>query len=83
MSAIRAFFSKIIAFIFALLGITSVPGIDVLKDYSFNIDTSISVSDELSNPASNVNVWSIYKTSPFVSVKANGENNVFDFVEYV
>lgn len=83
MSAIKAFFTKIIALILALFGISYAPDADAVKNYSFNIDTSVYVSDELSNPASNITTWSIYKTGPFVNVKANEENNVFDFVEYV
>lgn len=56
-------------------------GIDRMNNYSFTVDTA-KLGDVLVNPASNVNIWSI-QGNPFVGVKVNEENNIFEFVEYV
>ena len=50
-------------------------------NYSFEIDTS-EKGNTLSNPVSNVNVWSI-EGNPFTNAAASEENNIFEFVDYV
>ena len=49
--------------------------------YSFSVDTS-EKGHTLSNPVSNINIWSI-EGNPFVDATASEENNIFEFVEYV
>ena len=83
MSAIIQFFSVVIAFFLSLFNISSGMCVDAINNYGFTVDATSIVSEELSNPVSNVNVWSISENGPFVNVKPNTENNVFDFVEYV
>ncbi len=51
------------------------------KEFTFSIDSS-KTGNTLSNPVSNVNIWSI-EGNPFVNAQASEENNIFDFVEYV
>ena len=51
------------------------------NQFTFSVDTS-HTGTTLSNPVSNVNIWSI-EGNPFVNATANEENNIFDFVEYV
>ncbi len=51
------------------------------NQFTFNVDAS-NTGTTLSNPVSNVNVWSI-EGNPFVNATINKENNIFDFVEYV
>lgn len=75
--SIVAIFTSIITF----FGTVWNAGIDFLNDYSFTVDTS-ELGEVLVNPASNVNVWSI-QGNPFVGVKVNEENNIFEFVEYI
>ena len=73
MELIKKIFAGLFAFITML--------ISSINDYSFTIDTS-EKANTLSNPVSNVNIWSI-EGNPFTNAAANEENNVFDFVEYV
>ena len=51
------------------------------NQFTFSVDAS-RTGTTLSNPVSNVNIWSI-EGNPFVNATANEENNIFDFVEYV
>ena len=51
------------------------------NQFTFSVDAS-QTGATLSNPVSNVNIWSI-EGNPFVNATANEENNIFDFVEYV
>ena len=51
------------------------------NQFTFSVDAS-QTGTTLSNPVSNVNIWSI-EGNPFVNATANEENNIFDFVEYV
>lgn len=78
------FFKSIVAVFTALVtlfGTVWNAGIDRMNNYSFTVDTA-KLGDVLVNPASNVNIWSI-QGNPFVGVKVNEENNIFEFVEYV
>lgn len=68
---------KILAGLFALITML----ISSINNYSFTIDTS-EKGNTLSNPVSNVNIWSI-EGNPFTNASANEENNIFEFVEYV
>lgn len=77
MKSIIAFFTAIITFISGVWG----AGIEFFNHYSFTVDTA-KVGEVLVNPASNVNVWSI-DGNPFVGAKADEENNIFEFVDYV
>ncbi len=77
----KAFFSSLIAAVIAFFGTISSGIIDVVNNYEFIVDAS-ETGAVLSNPASNVNVWSI-DGDPFVGAKINEENNIFDFVNYV
>ena len=51
------------------------------NQFTFSVDTS-KTGATLSNPVSNVNIWSI-EGNPFVNAAASKENNIFEFVEYV
>ncbi len=75
--SIVAIFTSIVTFFGAVWN----AGIDAVNSYSFTVDTS-ELGDVLVNPASNVNIWSI-QGNPFVGVKVNEENNIFEFVDYV
>ncbi|MBQ2841420.1 MAG: hypothetical protein IJE72_00125 [Clostridia bacterium] len=77
----KAFFASAIAAIIAFFATISGAVIDAVNNYEFTVDAS-ETGVVLSNPASNVNVWSI-DGNPFVNAKANEENNIFDFVNYV
>lgn len=77
----KAFFSSVLAAIIAFLGTISGGIIDLVNNYEFTVDAS-ETGAVLSNPASNVNIWSI-DGNPFVGAEINEENNVFDFVNYV
>ncbi len=74
---IVAVFTAIITFLSSVWG----AGVEFFNNYKFVIDTS-ETGTVLSNPVSNVNVWSI-QGNPFVGVKINEENNIFEFVEYI
>ena len=68
---------KIIAGLFSLIMLF----IGSINDYSFTIDTS-EKGNTLSNPVSNINIWSV-EGNPFTNAVANEENNIFEFVDYV
>lgn len=84
-----AFLNSVISFVLALLisvlSFISPPAgeklTDKINNYKFTVDTS-ETGAVLTNPASNVNVWSI-EGNPFVGAKASEEYNVFEFVNYV
>ncbi len=67
----------IIAFLSTVSGIFSGDN----NQFTFSVDAS-HTGTTLSNPVSNVNIWSI-EGNPFVNATKNEENNIFDFVEYV
>lgn len=75
--SIVALFTSVVMF----FGTVWNAGISAVNSYSFTVDTS-ELGDVLVNPASNVNIWSI-QGNPFVGVKINEENNVFEFVDYI
>lgn len=75
--SIVAVFTAIVTFISGVWD----AGVELFNNYKFTVDTS-EVGEVIANPASNVNVWSI-QDNPFVGVKADEENNIFEFVEYV
>lgn len=77
----KAFFLSVLAAIIAFFGTISGGIIDSVNNYEFTVDAS-ETGAVLSNPASNVNIWSI-DGNPFVGAEINEENNVFDFVNYV
>ncbi len=77
----KEFFASTLATIIAIFGCIEAFFTNIVNDYEFTVDTS-QVGDVLSNPVSNVNVWSI-DGNPFVDKQANEENNIFDFVSYV
>lgn len=51
------------------------------NQFVFTVDAS-ETGATLSNPVSNVNIWSI-EGNPFVNAESNKENDIFEFVEYV
>ena len=79
------FFNSIISFfmsvILTVLSVFVPSAGGRINDYKFSIDAS-ETGNVLSNPASNVNIWSI-EGNPFVGAKANEEYNIFEFVNYV
>ncbi len=80
-SALVKFLSLLIPLILSFFGIIGgiISGGD--NQFTFSVDAS-TTGTTLSNPVSNVNVWSI-EGNPFVNATKNEENNIFDFVEYV
>lgn len=81
MTALKQLLSSLLAAIIGFFG--SVGGFftDIVNNYEFTVDVS-QTGSVLSNPASNVNIWSI-DGNPFVGKQINEENNIFDFVTYV
>lgn len=77
----KQFFAALLASLVAFFGSVELYFTDMVNDYEFTVDAS-QAGDVLSNPVSNVNVWSI-DGNPFVNQKINEENNIFDFVTYV
>lgn len=76
----KAFISYVLAVIISFFG--NLFGYsDKINNYEFTVDAS-QTGNVLTNPASNVNIWSI-QDNPFVNAKINEENNIFDFVNYV
>lgn len=75
--SIVALFTSVVMF----FGTVWNAGVSAVNSYSFTVDTS-ELGDVLVNPASNVNIWSI-QGNPFVGVKINEENNIFEFVDYI
>ncbi len=77
----KAFFASVIAAAIAFFSSAWGDIVDVFNNYEFTVDASVT-GRVLSNPASNVNIWSI-EGNPFVGAEVNEENNIFDFVNYV
>ncbi len=77
----KEFFAALLASVIAFFGSVELYFTDMVNDYEFTVDAS-QAGEVLSNPASNVNIWSI-DGNPFVGQKINEENNIFDFVNYV
>lgn len=77
----KGFFSALLASIIAFFAPVESYFTDMLNNVEFTVDAS-QAGEVLSNPASNVNIWSI-DGNPFVDKKINEENNIFDFVSYV
>ena len=77
----KQFFSAILAAIIGFFGTLSANITDLVNNYEFTVDASQQGS-VLSNPACNINVWSI-DGNPFVNQKRNEEYDIFDFVNYV
>ena len=83
------FFKNVISFflsvLIAVISFIMPPAGEKLKDeinnYKFSVDTSVTGA-VLTNPASNVNIWSI-EGNPFVNATASEEYNIFEFVNYV
>ncbi len=78
---IKGFFASVLAAITAFTSAIASFGIDCVNNYSFVSDAS-QTGAVLSNPASNVNIWSI-QGNPFANATNNPENDIFEFVEYV
>ncbi len=80
-AALVKFLSILIPLILSFLG--TIGGIISGNDnqFTFSVDAS-KTGATLSNPVSNVNIWSI-EGNPFVNATKNEENNIFDFVKYV
>lgn len=81
MKIIKKIIIAVVCVAIVTLGIWSVIAMGVFNDYSFTINTS-EKGTALSNPVSNVNVWSI-EGNQFVDASVDEENNIFEFVEYV
>lgn len=81
MAILKQFLSAILAAIIGFFGTLSANLTDLVNNYEFTVDASQS-GRVLSNPASNVNIWSI-DGNPFVNQKNNEEYDIFDFVNYV
>ncbi len=73
MEIIKKFIAAVTGFLMFVVG--------AVNNYSFSIDAT-EKGKTLSNPVSNINIWSI-EGNPFVNATANEENNIFEFVEYV
>lgn len=81
MDKLKQIISAVLAAIIGFFGSISAAVTDLVNDYSFTVDAS-QYGNVLSNPASNVNVWSI-DGNPFVNQKNNAEYDIFEFVNYV
>ncbi len=80
-SALVKFLSILIPLILSFFGIIGGIISGDNNQFTFSVDAS-KTGTTLSNPVSNVNIWSI-EGNPFVNATVNEENNIFDFVEYV
>ena len=78
MEKIKQFFAGILAAIVGFFGTLTADITDLVNDYEFTVDSS-QYGDVLSNPASNINIWSI-EGDPFVGAKNNPEYDIFEFV---
>ena len=81
MDTIKQFFAGILAAIVGFFGTLTADITDLVNDYEFTVDAS-QYGDVLSNPASNVNIWSI-DGNPFVGAVKHPEYDIFEFVNYV
>ena len=81
MDNIKQFFAALLATVIGFFNNIGTTVTDWVNNYEFTVDAS-QTGEVLSNPASNVNIWSI-DGNPFVDKKINEENNIFEFVDYV
>jgi len=81
MDKIKQFFAGILAAIVGFFGTLTADVTDLVNDYEFTVDAS-QCGDVLSNPASNINIWSI-EGDPFVGAVRHPEYDIFEFVNYV
>lgn len=81
MDNIKQFFAAVLATVIGFFNNIGTTVTDWVNNYEFTVDAS-QTGEVLSNPASNVNIWSI-DGNPFVDKKINEENNIFEFVDYV
>lgn len=81
MDKIKQFFAGILAAIVGFFGTLTADVTDLVNDSEFTVDAS-QYGDVLSNPASNVNIWSI-DGNPFVGAVNHPEYDIFEFVNYV
>ncbi len=79
--AIKKFFCEILAFIIGFFSTCWANTVSLFDRVEFSVDTS-SLSAELPNIESNVNIWD-FNGNTFANPKRNEENDVFEFVEYV
>lgn len=77
----KEFFAALLASVIAFFSPIELYFTDKINNYEFTVDAS-QTGEVLSNPASNVNIWSI-DGNPFVGKKNNSEYDIFEFVEYV
>lgn len=81
MDNIKQFFAAVLATVIGFFNNIGTTVTDWVNNYEFTVDAS-QTGEVLSNPVSNVNIWSI-DGNPFVDKKINEENNIFEFVDYV
>lgn len=81
MKILKRILFVIIPVIFAAFAVWLTGFLGVFNSYSFKIDPA-DKGNTLSNPVSNINIWSI-EGNPFANAAANEEYNIFEFVEYV
>ncbi len=77
----KAFFATILATVIAFFNSITLAITDTMNNNSFEIDAT-QTGDVLSNPASNVNIWSI-EGNPFVNAVPNDKYNILEFVDYI
>lgn len=78
----KAFFATLLASIIAFFNSITFTVTDKINNHAFEIDATQTGDILLTNPASNVNIWSI-EGNPFVNATANNEYNIFEFVDYI
>ena len=81
MEKIKQFFAGILAAIVGFFGTLTADITDLVNDYEFTVDSS-QYGDVLSNPASNINIWSI-EGDPFVGAVKHPEYDIMEFVNYI
>ena len=78
MDNIKQFFAAFLASIIGFFGNIGTTVTDWVNNYEFTVDAS-QTGEVLSNPASNVNIWSI-EGNPFVNKKINPTELVGFFI---
>lgn len=81
MDTIKQFFAGILAAIVGFFGTLTADITDLVNDCEFTVDASL-CGDVLSNPASNINIWSI-EGDPFVGAVKHPEYDIMEFVNYI
>lgn len=81
MSALKRFLCEVLAVIIGFFSSCYAKTVSFFDRVEFTVDTS-SLSYELPNIESNVNIWNV-NGNLFLSPQRNEENDVFEFVEYV